>query len=271
MKLRPRSALLVGFSVAALVIGAALWLRPTRRAPRPHTEGSPFAAGSAEPAAPSSSESLSSGRPRLPPGPGPKSRPSPPPEPVLPRLDEAERAKLAERVRRDPHPGMAAFRALSDRYVDENAAMAAEQAKKEGLTLGEVRELTHFGLLAMATQRVEDVEDIVGHPIRDEARGELSKLLAASDQQFESAMRELVKRGAGEDERWKLIRGMEERYLRELYRITGLDEETLDDLLAGNVGLPGAPAAGLPAAGKGSGDEQGPRDPVTPPAKPPVP
>lgn len=214
------------------------------------------------------------GRPSRPPGPGEKDRPAPPPEPALPRLGPEERALLLEKVRRDPHPGLAAFRLLSDRYVDDNAAMAAEQAKKEGLTLAEVRELTHFGLLAMATQRVEDLEDIIGHPLDAETRAALSKLLATSDQQFEAQMRELVAKGGGESERWALIRGMESRYLEELERLTGLDEEKLDDLLAGNLGLPGAPAAGLPAPdprGVPRDDDRGPRDTVTPPPRPSVP
>lgn len=238
-----------------------------RRAPSPPSPALPPSSSTARPTLPPADNPA---RPRTPPGPGPRDRPPMPPEPVLPRLDEAERAKLAERVRKDPHPGMAAFRVLSERYVDDNAAMAREQAAKEGLTLPEVRELTHFGLLVMATQRVDDVEDLVGHPLGAEARAALSTLMTGADRDFEEGMRALVKRGASEEERWALIHRTEESYLRELYRITGLDERTLDDLLAGNVGLPGAPAAGLPA-GKADPDDRGPPDPVTPPARPVTP
>lgn len=203
-------------------------------------------------------------RPAHPPGPN-DPRPAGIPHPAMPALSAEWKARLAEQVRDEPRPGEAAFRAVSERYVDENLELARRQAETEGLTLAEVRELTHFGLLVLATQRTDELEEILGRALTGDERGELAELMRSSNGGFQDAMRGLVARGGSEAERWALIRSTEERYRSELFRITGLDDATLDDLLAGNVALPGAPARGEPPAGAPAG---GSKDQVATPPRP---
>jgi hypothetical protein len=170
-------------------------------------------------------------------------------EPRMPVLSADDRAQIAEQVRGQDRPGEAAFRLVSDRYVDENLELAQRQAAAEGLTLAEVRELTFFGLLVLATQRHEDLEQITGRPLNEAARDQLADLMHSSNTAFRESMRALVGRGGSEEERWKLIRGTEASYRTELFRIAGLDGAMLDDLLAGNMALPGAPAGGTAPEG----------------------
>jgi hypothetical protein len=203
-------------------------------------------------------------RPARPPGPGEK-KVAPEAGPRMPVLSAREKVQLAEQVRGSKQPGRDAFRAVSDRYVEENLELATRQAAAEGLTLAEIREVTYFGLMVLATQRFEDVEAVTGRPIPEAQRDELSKLMQTSNGEFKDAMRKLVSRRADEADRWKLIRDTEARYQSELFRLSGLDEALLDDLLAGNVALPGAPARGDEPEGPRAG---GPRDDVTTPPRP---
>jgi hypothetical protein len=205
-------------------------------------------------------------RPSRAPGPN-DPKPAAAPLPKLPALSAREKVQLAEQVRGSKQPGRDAFRAVSDRYVDENLDLAKRQAAAEGLSLPEIREVTYFGLLVLATQRFEEVEAITGRPLTEAQRDELAKLMQTSNGDFTKTMRGLVARGASEDERGKLIRDTEARYLGELYRISGLDEPLLDDLLAGNMALPGAPVHGVPEGPRVGG----PRDDGTTPPRPPKP
>ena len=66
---------------------------------------------------------------------------------------------------------------------------------------------------------------------------------------FRSKLRALVAAGASEAERWKLIRSTQSEYLIDFYAATGMNDDLLDDLLAGNVNLPGAPASTQPPEG----------------------
>jgi hypothetical protein len=50
-----------------------------------------------------------------------------------------------------------------------------------------------------------------------------------------------VASGASETQRWDLIRATRTDYLADFYEGTGMNEAMLDDLLAGNMLLPGAP------------------------------
>jgi hypothetical protein len=217
-----------------------------------------------DPAEPPPRAVPASARPSRPPGPN-DPKPGGIPHPAMPVLSEAWKAQLAEQVRGQERPGEAAFRAVSDRYVDENRELAARQAAEEGLTMAELRELTYFGLMVLATQRTSDVEEVIGRALTAEERDELAELMQSSNGEFRDSMRALVARGGGETERWALIRTTEARYQAELFRITGLDAGTLDDLLAGNLALPGAPIRGEAPSGPPAG---GPRDQVGTPPRP---
>jgi len=206
-------------------------------------------------------------RPTLPPGPGDTAtKAAAVVEPTMPVLTPAWKAEVAEEVRGTARPGHAAFRRVSDLYVDENLALAERQAAAEGLTLSEVRELTYFGLLTMATQRFEDVEEVTGRPLTDADRTALGELMHSSNAEFRTAMRALVKQGGSEAARWELIRATQASYLAQLFARTGLDADRLDELLAGDLALPGAPARNEPPSGEpavGGRDEA-----VTPPPRP---
>lgn len=207
------------------------------------------------------------GRPTQPPGakgPGGAAQPYP----VLPVLSAAAKAKIAEQVRGQERPGTAAFRAISDRYVDENLDLATRQAASEGLTMPEFRELTSFGLMVLATQRFEDVEAITGRTLTADERTQLGELMQGANTEFKDAMRALVKRGGSEAERWALIRGTQARYQAGLFKLTGLTDDTLDDLLAGNAALPGAPISGEEPTGAPA---PGTRDQPTTPPRPTAP
>ena len=188
------------------------------------------------------------GRPTQPPGPKGSGAPGLP-HPVMPVLSPEVKAQIAEQVRGQERPGTAAFRMISERYVDENLELATRQAASEGLTMPEFRELTYFGLMVLATQRIEDVEAITGHTLTADERARLGQLMQGANAEFKDAMRALVARGGGEAERWAMIRSTEARYQAELFKLTGLDDSALDDLLAGNAALPGAPIRGEAPAG----------------------
>jgi len=216
----------------------------------------------ADPDAPPRKAAPAGARPVRPPGPD-DPKPAAAPAPAMPVLSAREKVQLAEQVRGSKQPGRDAFRAVSERYVDENLELATRQAAAEKLTLAEVRELTYFGLMVLATQRFEDVEAMTGRPLGEDQRGALGQLMQSSNSEFRDAMHALVARRGDEAERWKLIRDTAARYQAELFRISGLDEGLLDDLLAGNLALPGAPSRGEPPEGAPAG---GPRDePTTPP------
>jgi hypothetical protein len=92
--------------------------------------------------------------------------------------------------------------------------------------------------------------------------------MQTANQGFKTDMRALVQRGAPESERWALIRATEADYQKRLFAITGLDEERLDDLLAGNLLLPGAPAATSTSELPSEPPPEAPRDTVVAPDKP---
>src|SRR5215470_5193219 len=161
----------------------------------------PLLVAAAAPPAPA----LRPGKPARPPGPD-DPHPPPPPEPVMPTPSAEWRASVAEKVRGTPRPGAAAHRALSDAYVDANVDFAREQAAREGLTMDQFRELTDFGLVVLATQRVSDLEELVGRSLGAEEREGLAALMLTANEDFKREMRALVARGGGEAERWELIR-----------------------------------------------------------------
>lgn len=226
-------AFLVG--AAALAVFALTQLG-SGRSSEPAAVPAPVSAGKATPV-----------RPRLPPRDG---QPVPQvAEPVPTQLTPAVRDEIAEQVRGEDRPGMAAFRAVSDRYVDANIELAKNQALAEGLTLDQVRELTSFGQLVLATQRTSDLEQILGRDLTAEQAEELGALMMSANVQFKDRMRKLVAAGASEAQRWTLIRETQAAYLEGFHAATGMSEDQLDDLLAGNVGLPGAPASSKPPDG----------------------
>lgn len=250
---RPSLPMVAACAALAGALALWAWTARSRAGDRPATAAAPTAAAAAP-----------TGRPSAPPGPdGPHPTIA---EPTMPPLTPAWRRTVTAQVAADPRPGAAAFRAMADLYVDHNADFARAQAEAEGITVPEVRELTHLGLLVLATQRVAEVEDVLGHDLDDAARAELTALMHASNDDFKRDLRALVAADRPEDERWQLIRATLARYLDRFTAIAGLDPDQLDALLGGNVLLPGAPIAGPPTP-----SPTDPADHHDSPAEPPRP
>lgn len=201
-------------------------------------------------------------RPRTPPVAG-RDTPMRAPMPELPpnsaALSAAAYAKAVEDG--DDKPGTRAFRATVDAFVEYNRSFAEAQAKEEGLTVAEVHELTYFGLMVMRTQQWSEIEDLIGRELSQDERDLGADLMSTANREFKDAMRKLVADEAPEDARWQLIRGTQERYLREYYAITGMTPALLDDLLAGDLTRVGAPIATPPPEDIPPGPEYQPPQP----------
>lgn len=198
-------------------------------------------------------------RPRTPPVPGvdtPTRAPMPELPPNVAALSAAAYAEAVESG--DDKPGTRAFRATVDAFMEYNRSFAEAQAKEEGLTMGEVHELTYFGFLAMQTQQWPEIEGLVGRELSQDERDLGADLMSTTNREFKDAMRKLVADEAPEEARWKLIRDTQERYLREYYAITGMTPALLDDLLAGDLARVGAPIATPPPEDMPPGPEYQP-------------
>lgn len=158
-----------------------------------------------------------------------------------PEVEAAGAAAYARAQAEGRPPGEAAFRAMIHAFVQYNLAFAEAQAAKEHITVGEVEELTYLGYLVLATQRLGEVEELTGRTYSADERSHIEGLMRTHDAAFKESLRGAVARGAGEDERWQLIRATEAAYLDDLRAATGLDAEQLDGLLAGDLAKPGAP------------------------------
>lgn len=206
------------------------------------------------------------GRPTHPPGPGDSKHQIR--EPQNPVLTPAWKAELTERLRDDEHPGESAFTAYADRFVDENLEFAQQQADAEKITLPEVRALTRLGLLVMATQRIPDVEEVLGRELSPETKDALEQMVQEENGAFKDGMRALVAKAAPESERWQLIGAADARFRERFFQLSGMTAQQLDEMLAGNLLLPGAP--GRQPDPSALGGEAPPRrqDTAVPPPRP---
>ncbi|MEM9452867.1 MAG: hypothetical protein AAGF11_01725 [Myxococcota bacterium] len=238
-----------GYLLLALVLGAGavlVWLG--LRSP----ESSPPA--SVAPSAPSARQELNRPpepnapvRPSTPPVPGrdeppPIDEPSPPPNGVALRLAAYQQAV----ERQDPRPGEQAFRAMVSAFMEYNHRFAVAQAEAEGIGLDEVEELTYFGLMAQESQRWGEVEQLLDGPVDPETRAQAATLLDELNTEFKQSMRDLVKEGVSVEDRWALIRSVQEDYRQRYFDLTGMDEDQLDDLLAGDASRDYAPGSTPP-------------------------
>jgi hypothetical protein len=188
-------------------------------------------------------------RPDRPPEPG-RDQPRRVREPQMPPSAGETHTAAYEQARSQgsARPGEVAFRATVDAFVEYNRSFAEAQARQEGLTVAEVRELTYFGLMVQETQRWPEVEDLLGRALTGDERLAAEELMHTANKEFKAGMRALVARKASEEERWELIQATQERYQREYFALTGMTSELLDDLLAGDITRKGAPIATPPPA-----------------------
>ena len=217
---------------STLLLGAALLFvfRSGPRAPAPgHAADGPARAES-------ESEEPTPGRPLQAPVQG-RDEPFSLPDPSAPPDMNVIRAQAYRNAQAEgtPQPGEAAFRTMISAFMRHNRAFAEEQAEQEGLTLGEVEELTFLGMLAQQSQRWPEVEEILGAPIDARTREQTEQFLDELNDGFKTEMRELVRAGASEAERGRLIRRTQERYREVYFELTGMTPERLDDLLAGDL------------------------------------
>lgn len=155
-----------------------------------------------------------------------------------PSREKAREAYAAAIAAGEESPGMAAFRADSLAFFEHNIEFAKEKAAREGISLDELRELTHLGLLAMRLRQWNEVERILGRPLPPELREQGDKLIFTSSNELKAAIREHVAAQDPIEARWETIRNTEERFLSEYLSITGLSEEQLDRLLGAPYAMP---------------------------------
>jgi len=203
--------------------------RPDGRSPDADDRPGPFTLTNPD-------EELDPVRPSTPPMPGvdrPRRRPSPEPPPN--RRSILERAYAQAKTEDAPRPGEAAYRATVSAFIRHNEPFARKQAAKEGLTMEEVEELTAFGLIAQESQRWGDVEELLERPVPQEAKEAAEQLLHGLNREFKDQMRSMVESGATEEQRWEYIRETQTAYRDAYFETTGMNQELLDQLLAGDV------------------------------------
>jgi hypothetical protein len=130
--------------------------------------------------------------------------------------------------------------------MEHNAALAEQQAAAEGLSVDEVEALTFLGLMAQESQRWPEVEQLLGGPLDPERRTQAEAMLRELDTDFERSMRDLVAEGGSAEDRWALIHSFEKEYRERYFEVTGMDEDLLDDLLAGDASRKYAPGSTPP-------------------------
>ncbi len=216
-----RRLTIVGVALAALAIGLFVLRRP---AP-------------AIPTAPVRTEAPR--KPARPPPPGTHRERQP--EPKMPPFDR-EGALAAFKAAQGKSPGEAAFRHSVKKFLEFNVNFARAQAQKERLTVAEVEELTFFGHMVMATQRPSIIEEMTGKRLSEDQRTELGGLRVSHNSRFKDHLRKLVAEGASESDRWQAIYQAESDYKEALFKLTGLDAQALDGILAGDLAKSGAPA-----------------------------
>lgn len=145
-------------------------------------------------------------------------------------------------------PGATAFRADTELYCEHNRKAVEEQARKEGLSVGEVKELTFFGFAALRATQREKVEEVLGHPLADDQQQRLEGILQKQNEGFTASMRRAVDEGATEEQRWAIIHGFEQQFVDELHDGLGISAADFDRILAPDPGeIRGAMAVPLPA------------------------
>jgi len=198
-------------------------------------------------------------RPSTPPVPG-RDIPRPVPQPTMPPMPPDMLAGIYDQARTagDPQPGEKAFRANIEAFMAYNKPFAEDQARTEGITVAEVGELTYFGFLAQRTQVWSEVEELLGQDLTEDERRAGEELMHSMNREFKEGMRKLVADKAPESERWDLIRETQQRYKDGYYAITGMNDELLDDLLAGDLRRKYAPSVTPPPSAEELGTNPDP-------------
>jgi hypothetical protein len=130
------------------------------------------------------------------------------------------------------HPGALSFRADTDFYCEHNQSAVADQARKEGITVDEVKELTYFGFAMMRMTQPHKIADVIGRQLSAEESEWLGDWLARENTRFQDEMHDAVDAGASVEQRWDLIHSAEQRTIAELKQTFGMSDDQIDALLA---------------------------------------
>lgn len=131
----------------------------------------------------------------------------------------------------DPLPGTSAFRAYAADFLESNPEATEHHMVEYGLTRAEVLELTFFGLLAMRSVDWEDVEAVLGRPVPGDARATAGAAMRTRSEEMKTTIAAHVKAGDAPETRKATIRRIQDAYLEEYFRATGMTRDLLDELL----------------------------------------
>jgi|GEM_PF-2652605 len=135
-------------------------------------------------------------------------------------------------------PGTAAMHADTDLYVDYNLELADEQARVEGLTFDEVRELTFFGAVGMRTTQPHVVEDVLGRELTSGEVERLNEILRQADEALTARLHEHVEGASPLGTRWATIQAAEQEYIDQFRSAFGIDSDGFDRMLRPDPDLP---------------------------------
>lgn len=145
-------------------------------------------------------------------------------------------------------PGASALRAEVDWYCEYNRKAVDEQARREGLTTDEVKELTFLGFAALKSTQPAEVQKVLGRELSSEERDRLAAILNEENESFKKTMRLEVQQGASLEERWRTIQEFESHYVQLFRQTFGMTFAQFDQLLATNADPRiGAQAVPVPA------------------------
>jgi len=145
-------------------------------------------------------------------------------------------------------PGASALRAEVDWYCEYNRKAIDEQARKEGLSADEVKELTFLGFAALKTTQPAEAQRVLGRELSPDELSRLGEILSEENESFKKSMRLKVKEGASLEERWKAIQEFESRYVQLFIQTFGITAAQFDQMLATNPDpRTGAQTVPLPA------------------------
>ena len=188
-----------------------------------------------------------------------------PPTPPKPDVNPGVAAYQAAIAANAAHPGARAFRADTDVFCDLNKNEVEAKARKEGISVAEVRELTYFGFLAMRTTQAQTVEHALGRQLSPEELKTLDQILAQENESFTRTLRELVDEGASADKRWQAIQGYEQYYTDRFAQSFGMTDAQFDQMLAPDPAAAPGPRVPMPP------HQTPPPEPPRPPPPPPDP
>lgn len=155
------------------------------------------------------------------------------PPPVIPAMSERPIAVVYRTAvaSGEERPGAMAFHAETDLFCDYNQKAAEDKARQEGITVGEVRELTFFGFAAMRTTQRATISRSLGRPLSAEEARKVEQMMQEESRAFTAALRAEVDRGATEAERWRLIRDWEQKYVQQFQTSLGMTAAQFDKML----------------------------------------